>query len=117
MTQEHRAGPRLTLLDTVSGIDTIRALFTYSIAAVVVIGGGTMLFVSRTDGGIEDLRVVMAGFIGSALTFVFGQEVQTRTARQAAASTAASTAAQTAQIAAANSGVGTAAANGSEGTP
>jgi hypothetical protein len=108
MIVPHIAGPRLDIASGDDGlrIDTIRAIFTYSIAAVVVIGGGIMLFVSRTDSGIDDLRVVMAGFIGSALTFVFGQEVQTRTARQAAASTAASTAAQTATIAAANSGVG-----------
>jgi hypothetical protein len=72
-------------------IDTIRALFAYGIAAVVVVGGGLLLFVSRGEVGIADLQVVMAGFIGSALTFVFGQEVQTRTARQAAASTAAAT--------------------------
>jgi hypothetical protein len=104
----HVAGPRLELAENGHGvqIDTIRALFTYSIATVVVIGGGVMLFVSRVDTGIDDLRVVMAGFIGSALTFVFSQEVQTRTARQAAASTAASTASTAATLAAANSGVG-----------
>jgi hypothetical protein len=104
----HQAGPRLPLKEDDGHwqIDTIRALFTYTIAFVVVVGGGFMLFVSRSDVNIDDVRVVIAGFIGSALTFVFGQEVQTRTARQAAASTAASTAAQTAQTAAANSGVG-----------
>jgi class 3 adenylate cyclase len=71
--------------------DTIRALFTYLIALVVVVGGGAVLFFSRAESTSSDLRVVVAGFIGSALTFVFGQEVQTRTARQAASQTAAAT--------------------------
>lgn len=112
---EHRAGPRLVIESDAANqgrIDTVRALFAYGIAAVVVVGGGTLLFLSRGDPGIEDLRVVMAGFIGSSLTFVYGQEVQTRTARQASSSTAAATASQAATIAASNGGVGPA-ANGS----
>lgn len=74
----------------VTQIDTIRALFTYLIATIVVVGGGAILFTAR-DPTSSDLRVVVAGFIGSALTFVFGSEVQTRTARQSAAATAAAT--------------------------
>lgn len=62
--------------------ELLKALFTYTIAAAVVIGGGIMLYLSRVDANIEDLRVVVAGFIGSSLTFLYGQEVQTRTARQ-----------------------------------
>ena len=72
-----------------STVDTVRAAFTYAIAFVVVVGGGTILYLSRAETASSDLRVVVAGFIGSALTFVFGSEVQTRTARQAAAATAA----------------------------
>lgn len=73
------------------GVDTVRALFTYTIALVVIVGGFTILYATRADPAAVDLRVLIAGFMGSALTFVFGQEVQTRTARQAAASTAAAT--------------------------
>lgn len=71
--------------------DTIRAAATYIIAAVVVIGGMAYLFATRLDTAGADTRVVIAGFIGSALTFVFGSEVQTRTARQSAAATLAGT--------------------------
>ena len=81
-------------------VDSIKALFVYGIAAVVIIGGGALLFISRNDVGISDLQVVMAGFIGSSLTFVYGQEVQTRTSRQAAAATEAATAAAVATEAA-----------------
>lgn len=106
--QVHKAGPRLAIEDPERpppGLDTLRALFTYSIATVVVIGGGIMLFLVH-DQPDSSLSIVIAGFIGSALTFCFGQEVQTRTARQAASSTAAQVAATAASNAAANSGVG-----------
>ena len=105
----HRAGHRLEIEDPERPpvpIDTIRALFTYGIALVVIMGGGIMLFVDRENPNTS-LSIVIAGFIGSALTFTFGQEVQTRTARQAATATAASAAVRTAEVAAANSGVGT----------
>lgn len=71
-------------------VDTLRLLFTYTIALVVVLGGGAILFLSGDNPATSDTRVVVAGFIGSALTFVFGSEVQTRTARQAATQTLAS---------------------------
>lgn len=79
--------------------DTIRAVFTYAIALIVVVGGGSMLYLLRGDVSATDLRTVVAGFIGSALTFAFGAEVATRTARQSAASTAAGTAAAVATVA------------------
>ena len=73
-------------------IDTLRAVFTYTIAMVVVVGGFAIIVYTRGDLSASDIRILIAGFIGLALQFVFGQEVQTRTARQAAASTAAAAA-------------------------
>ena len=72
-------------------VDTIRAVATYLIAFTVVVGGGAIIYASRSDPTATDIIAIVAGFIGSALTFVFGSEVQTRTARQAAASTYAAT--------------------------
>lgn len=80
----------MTVVDLVPAAprtDTIRAFFTFLIAFTVVVGGGAMLFATRAEPAASSLQIVVAGFIGSALTFVFGSEVQTRTARQAAAST------------------------------
>lgn len=68
-------------------VDTIRAVATYGIAFVVVVGGGSIIYAARNDPGAMDTIAIVAGFVGSALTFVFGSEVQTRTARQAAAAT------------------------------
>ena len=61
--------------------DTLGLILTYGLAYVVVIGGGYIVAVhgSALD---ELLKGAIIGFIGSALTFVFGAEVQKRTARQ-----------------------------------
>lgn len=67
-------------------VDTIKAIATYIIALVIVLGGFVVLFVTRADDA-PDTRVIIAGFMGSAITFVFSSETQTRTARQAAAAT------------------------------
>jgi len=91
-------------------IDTIRATFTYLIATIVVVGGGAILFVSRSDPNSSNLSVVVAGFIGSSLTFVFGSEVQTRTARQAASATSAAAVVAADAAAAATNGHSTPAA-------
>jgi hypothetical protein len=71
--------------------DTIKLIFTYTIAAIVIVGGGLMLFLARNDpadSGAQALQLVIAGFIGSAITFVFGQESATRATRAAQSSAA-----------------------------
>lgn len=69
-------------------IDTVRAIATYAIAGVVVVGGLLFLYGTRNEPA-SDLVAIVAGFIGSALTFVFSAEVQTRTARQHTSATTA----------------------------
>jgi hypothetical protein len=71
-------------------VDTIKAIATYLIALVIVLGGFIILYVSRAEA-VTDTRLIIAGFMGSAVTFVFSSETQTRTARQAAAATYAAT--------------------------
>lgn len=70
--------------------DTIKLWFTYAIALVLIVGGGLFLLVTRLDppGTSQDLQLVIAGFIGSAVTFVFTRETQTQTARSTAAAIA-----------------------------
>jgi hypothetical protein len=63
-------------------VETIKLTFTYIIALVVVLGGGYMLYATRGEAGADNLQLVVSGFIGAALAFVFGGEIQTRTARQ-----------------------------------
>lgn len=63
-----------------STIDTIRAIFTYSTAMVISIGGLAALVLVPTMS--PDTKTIVGAFIGGALTFLWGQEVQTRTARQ-----------------------------------
>jgi hypothetical protein len=68
--------------------DAIKLVFTYAIASVIVIGGGAFLYLTLDNAGAESTRLVIAGFMGAAITFVFGQETATRATRAAQSSTA-----------------------------
>ncbi len=71
--------------------DTIKLVFTFATVAVVVIGGGLMLY-STQD---QNLQLVLAGFIGAALQWVFSAESATRATRAAQSSAAAGAASVT----------------------
>ena len=70
--------------------DTLKLWFTYIIALVVIVGGGLMLYFADDT----DLRLVVAGFIGAAITFVFNRESATQATRAAQSSASQATAAQ-----------------------
>ncbi len=59
--------------------DSIKLVFTYSIAVIVIVGGGIMLYFTPDD----NLQLVVAGFIGAAISFVFNSESATRATRAA----------------------------------
>lgn len=73
-------------------IDTIRALFTYATALLIGVGGLWAIVNTPMEA---DTKTIVGAFVGSALTFLFGQEVQTRTAKQTATATADGVASQT----------------------
>jgi hypothetical protein len=60
--------------------DSIKLIVVYAMAALVIVGGGAMLFVSRNEGSTE-FALVIAGFVGAAIQFLFGQESATRAVR------------------------------------
>ncbi len=72
------------------GSDTIKLIFTYLIALVVIVVGLGMLFISRNDPAetAQSLQLLLAGFIGSAITFVFSQESAKQATRAAQSSAA-----------------------------
>ncbi len=70
--------------------DTVKLLFTYLIAVLVIAGGGAMLYF--TDD--QQLQLVLSGFIGSAITFVFSQETAKQATRAAQSSSAAGVSSQ-----------------------
>jgi uncharacterized protein involved in response to NO len=77
--------------------DNIKVLFTYTIATLVITVGMAILYLSRLDppeSNSQNLSLVMAGFIGAAIQFVFNRETQTSTARQVERATAAGAASQ-----------------------
>ncbi len=61
--------------------DTLKLLFTYTIAMTVIVGGGAMLYFTNDS----QLQLVISGFIGSAITFVFSQETAKQATRAAQA--------------------------------
>lgn len=64
--------------------DALRLLFTYTIALVLIVGGLVFLYVVSADPSnnqVDVLIPLVAGFIGAAVQFVFGQEAGTRAAR------------------------------------
>lgn len=85
-------------------VDNVRAIFTYLIALITVVGGGYIIFVSRLQPESSDTVAIVAGFVGLALQFAFGAEIQARTARQAASATLAA-------------GVATSVSNGNSSSP
>lgn len=62
--------------------DKIKLLASYGTAVLVIIGGLIMLFISRGEGA-TDFQLVLASFIGAAISFLFGQESATRATRAA----------------------------------
>lgn len=72
------------------GIDTMKVLYTYSIATIIIAGGIWFLFLSRNDpqeSNTQTLIPVITGFIGAAIQFVFNRETQSTTAAQIAKAT------------------------------
>lgn len=69
--------------------DNVKLIFTYLIALIVVLGGGAFLYLTLGQVDAESTRLVVAGFMGSAITFVFGQESAKSATRAAQASAAA----------------------------
>ena len=62
--------------------DSIKLWFSYITALIVIVGGGLMLYFTADN----DLRLVVAGFIGAAITFVFNRESATQATRAAQSS-------------------------------
>jgi len=73
------------------GIDSIKIIYTYTIATIIILGGLFIIYNTRMDppeADVQGLRLLMAGFIGGATTWVFNRETTTSTARQVERSTA-----------------------------
>ena len=72
--------------------DSIKLWFSYIIALVIIVGGMAMLFATRLDppeSDVQGLRLLIATFIGAAITFVFNRESATQATRAALNTTAA----------------------------
>lgn len=73
--------------------DTIKLAAAYGLAYIIVIGGMAMLFLTRLDPpetDVQGLRLLIAGIMGGAVTFVFNRESATQATRAAESSMRAS---------------------------
>lgn len=72
--------------------DKIKLIFVYSIAAIIIIGGGAMLFAMRNDppgSQSATLSLAIVAIIGTAVAFLFNSESATRATRASERATAA----------------------------
>lgn len=67
--------------------DTLKTFFTYLTALVVIMGGFAIIYLTRTDLAASEIRLLIAGFIGSALTFLFSARVADQASANATPST------------------------------
>ena len=55
--------------------DTIKTALTYFTAYSLVIGGLVIIYLTRADPAATEIRLLMAGFVGAATTFLFSERV------------------------------------------
>ena len=67
--------------------DNIKTLFTYLTALVLIIGGLAVIYLTRAETSAAEIRLLMAGFIGAATTFLFSERVASSAAANATPST------------------------------
>lgn len=64
--------------------DTWKLIFTYAIAAIIIIGGGAaLIFIPDVD---DQTQLFIAGTVGAAVQYVFNREVATQATRAAQSS-------------------------------
>lgn len=67
--------------------DIIKTFFTYLIAFTIIVGGFAIIYLTRAEPSASEIRLLIAGFIGSALTFVFSERVASQAANNATPNT------------------------------
>ena len=67
--------------------ENIKTFFTYLTAYTLVVGGLAIIYFTRSDLAASEIRLLIAGFIGSALTFLFSARVADQAAKNATPNT------------------------------
>ena len=55
--------------------DTLKTVFTYLTAYSLVVGGLLIIYLTRSDAAAQEIRLLIAGFVGAATTFLFSERV------------------------------------------
>lgn len=67
--------------------DTIKTFMTYLTAYTLVVGGLAIIYLTRGDVAASEIRLLIAGFIGAAITFLFSERVAASASANATPST------------------------------
>lgn len=55
--------------------DTLKTVFTYLTAYSLVVGGLIIIYLTRQDTAAQEIRLLIAGFVGASTTFLFSERV------------------------------------------
>jgi hypothetical protein len=61
--------------------EVLKAFFTYLTALALIIGSLAIIYLTRAEVAAAEIRLLLAGFVGAAIQFLFSE----RTAERAAA--------------------------------
>lgn len=67
--------------------DHIKTLFTYLTALVLIVGSLAIIFLTRAEVSAQEIRLLLAGFVGAATQFLFSERVASQAAQNATPST------------------------------
>jgi hypothetical protein len=67
--------------------DAIKTFFTYLTALLLIMGSLTIIYLTRTDLAAAEIRLLLAGFVGIALQFLFAARVADQAAANATPNT------------------------------
>lgn len=67
--------------------DTIKTFFTFLTAFALIMGSLAIIYLTRADLAAAEIRLLLAGFVGAAIQFLFGERVAANAAANATPNT------------------------------
>ena len=65
----------------------IKTLFTYLTALILIVGSLAIIYFTRSEIDAQEIRLLLAGFVGAATQFLFSERVASQAAQHATPST------------------------------
>lgn len=68
-------------------VENIKTLFTYLTALVLIVGSLAIIYLTRAEANGQEIRLLLAGFVGAATQFLFSERVAASAAANATPTT------------------------------